>query len=264
MHQVKVVIPIYRLSLSEMEQASIRQTLRVLKQYPIVILHPQNLVIPEGMFPPTVAQLAVSEEWLGTRNGIAGYNRMMMSYDFYQLFSDTEYILICHTDAWIFRDELSEWCHKGYDCIAAPWIERPIYRLPIIKQYMQWIKKSHERKHTFCRQNLYGKIGNGGLSLRRVEMFKQACRTYQKEIEEYNSHHQHYYNEDVFWATVPKEFHYPTETIGLQFSFDRHPAYCLKRNKGKLPFGCHSWNKPRMYKFWKHIIHWNDLLNTQN
>ncbi len=264
MHQVKVVIPIYRLSLSPMEQASIQQTLQVLKKYPIIILHPQNLRIPATMFPPQIEKLAVSEDWLGTRKGIAGYNNMMMSYDFYQLFADTEYILICHTDAWIFRDELAEWCDLHYDCIAAPWVERPIYRLPVIKQYMQWIKGYYKRKKVFCRQSLYGKIGNGGLSLRRVDIFKQACRTYQKEIEEYNSHNEHYFNEDVFWATVPQNFHYPTESKALQFSFDRHPAYCLRLNKGKLPFGCHSWSKPRMYAFWKHIINWENLIETKN
>lgn len=263
MYQVKVIIPIYRLNLSPMEQASILQTLQVLREHPILILHPENLNIPDNMFPPYVAKLAVSEDWLGTRNGIAGYNSMMMSHEFYQLFSDTEYILICHTDAWIFRDELTHWCKQNYDCIAAPWIERPIYRLPIIKQYMKWLKAHKEQNGKFCRQTLYGKVGNGGLSLRRVEAFKEACITYRKEIETYNSHREHCFNEDVFWATIPENFRYPTENTALQFSFDRHPAYCLKRNNGQLPFGCHSWNKPHMYAFWKHIINWEEVLNTK-
>ena len=70
MYQVKVIIPIYRLNLSPMEQASILQTLQVLREHPILILHPENLNIPDNMFPPYVAKLAVSEDWLGTRNGI--------------------------------------------------------------------------------------------------------------------------------------------------------------------------------------------------
>lgn len=246
-----------------MEQASILQTLKVLKRYPIIILHPQSLDIPASMFPPNVDKFAVSEEWLGTRNGIAGYNNMMMSYEFYQLFSDTKYILICHTDAWIFRDELAQWCNMNFDCIAAPWVERPIYRFPIIKQYMQWISTKKKREGKFCRQSLYGKIGNGGLSLRKVQTFKEACITYQKEIKKFNLHNEHCFNEDVFWATVPSNFHYPSEKIALKFSFDRHPSYCLKQNAGQLPFGCHSWSKPRMYTFWKRIINWRNLLQPQ-
>lgn len=62
---------------------------------------------------------------------------MMMSEAFYQLFSDCEYILICHTDAWIFRDDLSAWCQKGYDLIAAPWPTRPRYRHFPMKQFIQ-------------------------------------------------------------------------------------------------------------------------------
>ena len=71
MYQVKVIIPIYRLNLSPMEQASILQTLQVLREYPILILHPENLNIPDNMFPPYVTKLAVSEDWLGTRNGLS-------------------------------------------------------------------------------------------------------------------------------------------------------------------------------------------------
>ncbi len=62
MYQVKVIIPIYRLNLSPMEQASILQTLQVLREHPILILHPENLNIPDNMFPPYVAKLAVRKE----------------------------------------------------------------------------------------------------------------------------------------------------------------------------------------------------------
>lgn len=60
--------------------------------------------------------------------GIAGYNRLMMSPEFYETFAQWEYILIYQTDAWVFSDRLSEWCSKGYDYIGAPWIPKPKYR----------------------------------------------------------------------------------------------------------------------------------------
>ena len=89
------------------------------------------------------------------------------------------YVLVCHTDAWVFRDELADWCRKGYDCVAAPWIRRPVYDKPIVKQYMNWLANRRIRQGRFCRQQLYGRVGNGGFSLRRVEAFSAACDRYQ-------------------------------------------------------------------------------------
>ena len=260
MDLVKVIVPVYRPVLSPMEKASLLETIYILNRYPIVVLHPESMSVAELPGKGKVSYMPVSDEWLGLRNGIAGCNRMMLSREFYRMFDDTEYLLICHTDAWIFRDELEEWCRKGYDCIAAPWIRRPIYNFPIVKQYMDLLSRYKAAKGTFCRQQLYGKIGNGGLSLRRTKACAEACINYAETIKAYGEQRKHYFNEDVFWATVPREFSYPTEKEALRFSFDRHPQYCMKLNDGLLPFGCHSWSKPQMYKFWRNIIDWETLL----
>ncbi|MDY4733016.1 MAG: DUF5672 family protein, partial [Sodaliphilus sp.] len=50
------------------------------------------------------------------------------------------------------------------------------------------------------------------------------------------------------------DFKYPDYLEAMKFSFDKHPAYCYKKNGNQLPFGCHGWNKKRMIKFWKKII----------
>ena len=79
-----------------------------------------------------------------------GYNEMMMSEKFYELFSDYEYILICHVDAWLFRNELVEWCRKGYDHVAAPWPMRPRYGRFPLKQYLKlklWLKPKRKIIH---------------------------------------------------------------------------------------------------------------------
>lgn len=248
---VKVVIPIYR-PLDKLEQASLAQSAKMLSRYPIVLLHPKEMDMSGFTAEyPSLETLGVSAEWLGRANGIAGYNRMCLSAAFYELFDDCEYILICQTDAWIFRDELSEWCAKGYDYVGAPWVRRAIYDLPLIKQFMALRRR-------LCgptdRQLLYGKVGNGGLSLRRVESCRNACTKYAAIIEEFLSHRHHIYNEDVFWATMPSEFRYPTEREALAFAFDTNPRYCYRLMGNKLPFGCHSWTKPKMYRFWRTII----------
>ena len=219
---VRVVVPVYR-ELTPDEESSLRNNVRVLAAWPFTVLHPRGVTPPACCRELGVETRAVGDEWLGRRNGIAGYNRMMLSEEFYASFPDTEYILICHTDAWIFRDELGDWCRRGYDYEAS-------------------------------RQVLYGRVGNGGLSLRRVEAFRRACATYRTEAESYLADPCHLHNEDVFWAVVPREFRYPAPDEALRFSIDTHPAYALRRLGGDLPFGCHSWTKRRMRRAWRGII----------
>ena len=254
-YKAKVVIPVYRPSLAAGEQASLRNTLDKLGQWPIVLLKPRGLdisAVTDGL--PPHEELEVSDEWLGSRNGIHGYNVMMLSRSFYELFADTDYILVCHTDAWIFRDELEMWCDRGYDCVAAPWIRRRVYDLPLVKQYMRLRYRMAKRPGELLKQDIYGRIGNGGLTLRRVDSFIGACDRYAAETERFKSGRGHLWNEDVFWATVPAGFSYPTPEEALAFAFDTNPRYCYRLCGGCLPFGCHSWNKPRMWRFWRNII----------
>ena len=250
---VRVVVPVYR-ELTPDEESSLRNNVRVLAAWPFTVLHPRGVTPPACCRELGLETRAVGDEWLGRRNGIAGYNRMMLSEEFYASFPDTEYILICHTDAWIFRDELGDWCRRGYDCVAAPWLRRPLYDLPLVKQYMQWRERMKRRRGEASRQVLYGRVGNGGLSLRRVEAFRRACATYRTEAESDLADPCHLHNEDVFWAVVPREFRYPAPDEALRFSIDTHPAYALRRLGGSLPFGCHSWTKRRMRRAWRGII----------
>lgn len=125
---VKIVIPLYRLPLSQAEETAIKHTARILQSYPICFIIPEGLPkAPLERLIPQAGIMSVSNHWLGRENGISGYNDMMMSKDFYSLFADTEYILICQPDAWIFRDELEKWCRKSYDYIGAPWIRPEKY-----------------------------------------------------------------------------------------------------------------------------------------
>ena len=94
--EVVVVVPVYRPELTVWERASLRQTVRVLQEN-----YPVELLVPCGMDCSAIRREVsglpvreVSDEWLGRRNGIAGYNRMMLSAGFYELFRDYEYLLI--------------------------------------------------------------------------------------------------------------------------------------------------------------------------
>ena len=107
--KVIIAIPIYR-DLREEEIVALDNNLEILRNYPTVLIKPTGLntnALKERY--PQVGEIEVSNQWLGTINGIMGYNEMMTSPDFYSLFSDYEYLLICQTDVWIFRDDLMKW-----------------------------------------------------------------------------------------------------------------------------------------------------------
>lgn len=172
MGRIAVIIPIYRDFLNEYDRISLDRTCRILSSHDLVVVH------PEGMDTSGITKdyplLKFKSFPKAFFDGIMGYNRMMLSPDFYSAFLDYEYMLICQTDAYIFRDELEEWCQKGYDYIGAPWLKRPIYDFPVMKLFMAislWYKRLRRVK---SKQELYNKIGNGGLSLRKVSSFYQT------------------------------------------------------------------------------------------
>ena len=128
MNLVKVVIPIYQASLSQQERKSLSQAYKILRMYPLVVIKPNHLDLSELVTEfPKLSFISFADSYF---KGISGYNRLMLAKEFYESFLDCTYILIYQLDAYVFRDELREWCNKGYDYIGAPWLQRPVYKLP--------------------------------------------------------------------------------------------------------------------------------------
>lgn len=254
---VKIIIPIYRAELAPLEKISLQQICRILKNYPLTVIKPAGLDLTalSRQYPQLVFEEFEGEYF----RGISAYNRLMMSEVFYSRFVDYEYILICQLDTYIFKDELKEWCNKGYDYIGAPWFVRPIYRFPLLR-LTSWIKKQFcELFHLPNSQITNFKVGNGGLSLRRVSSHLKAVSVLHETIDRFLQHPgNHLFNEDVFFSVEVNKhgmnFTYPDYMEALRFSFDKYPALCYKLNNNQLPFGCHSWYKRRMKKFWFPII----------
>lgn len=252
---VKIIIPLYRETLNRWESAALANNMKQLSAYQTIFLKPEDVDVSAVTNAYPQAQvMSVSPDWLGTKRGIAGYNEMMMSQRFYDLFADTEYILICHTDAWIFRDDLLRWCRSGYDLVAAPWPVRPRYRRFPFKQYL-WLKRRLSTPaHGISRLDMFGKIGNGGLCLRRVSAFSSACQRHADEIARFNSLSDTMHNEDIFWALVPMELTRPSVEEALQFAFDLKPRVCWQLNGQQLPMGCHGYMHKSRVEFWQKFI----------
>lgn len=251
--QVAVIIPIYRLPLSDDERLSLDQVCHILKGYPLIAIHPVSLDLSPVLHDyPDLQAEEFDDSYF---KGIAGYNQLMLSTECYGRFLKWDYILIYQLDAWVFRDELQAWCEKGYDYIGAPWLEKPVYRLPLIASFMRMRHKWLLKQGKPSPQSFYNKIGNGGLSLRRVKSHYAATSEYKNLIDSFLSKpRSHFFNEDVFWATQLPEFVYPDAREALLFAFDKYPAYCYRLTNGQLPFGCHGWNKRKMKRFWTPII----------
>lgn len=257
MKKVCIVIPIYRSNIGSLEETSLRQAACIFKNRDIIIISPEGLDVSNilDMIPGATVRRFNPDYF----KGIPGYNSLMMSAEFYGRFTDYEYMLIYQTDAYVFNDSLDSWCDRGYDYVGAPWLVRPIYNHPLlklgsaIKHGVRKLAGLPDLKATWW------KVGNGGLSLRKIKPHLTAVERLDSIVSEFLSHKgNHIYNEDVFFSTEVNKhglgFSYPDWREALQFSFDKYPALCYELNGNRLPMGCHSWYKKRMRKFWFPII----------
>ncbi len=255
--EVAVVVPIYRDSLSDYERVSLQSIVSVLGGYPLVFVKPRSLKLEKvGRMFPQLRQEGFDDSLFVS---IHAYNTLMLSPAFYERFARYEYILIAQLDTYIFRDELHQWCAKGYDYVGAPWVVRDFYNHPFMRLCSMVKRWYCELMHKPNSQITGNRVGNGGLSLRKVESHIRATRELSGVVERYLSYERHHlFNEDVFFAIEPNRhglgFRYPECAEALEFSFDKHPGYCYKKMGGRLPFGCHAWSKKRMLKFWAPII----------
>ena len=94
-------------------------------------------------------------------------------------------MLIHQTDSYLFRDEIEEWCNKGYDYIGGP----------IISTLKEWSQDDIN--------NWEPKVGNGGLSLRRICIFKDITNPNGALMKYLNLDQEildNIYNEDSFFC----------------------------------------------------------------
>lgn len=259
MQEVKVIIPVYRTEMSQHEEVSLRQTFQVLGKHPITI------VCPEGLDIECILEEVPNRENIGVERfdpqffkGIKGYNSLMLSETFYERFLSSKYILICQTDAYVFRDDLLYWCQRGYDYIGAPWLgSKETWLSGFLRSLDNAFrvikgKKKRNWDHLF-------KVGNGGFSLRKVESFYNIATQYKELITTLKDDSKSIYAvEDVFWSLkaplLQPDFKIPDYQEAVSFAIDRKPDIAIKFNNGELPFACHGFDKPKVKEFWEKYI----------
>lgn len=272
---VKILIPVYKKELTLEEERSFKQCLYILNHYPIVVVTHQTLSIDSYIQIAKKLGVNIEIEYFDEEyfKSVTAYSRLLLSKIFYLRFQHTKYIFIYQLDGFVFRDELNEWCERGYDYIGAPWF----------KDY-----KSHEDGAMLC------KVGNGGVSLRKVSAFLSVFEKpfplsiypfYIKNIRKkgffrmciravkilflllFTRKKIKYYlenltderiNEDCFWADGLSKtrlaFNVPDLVTAANFCFERSPSYLFRLIGNKIPFACHAYEKYEYESFWKNYI----------
>lgn len=251
-----VVLPIYKEMPSELEWMSFLQLLDVLGHYPISLLTHAQLDLHRYSAELTRRGIAFRQENFPQEHfsGIPGYNALLLHADFYNRYSDSEFILVYQLDALVFRDELESWCSRNFDYVGAPWFQM------------------------FAPQGELWGVGNGGFSLRKVRAalhilqvladWRAAYLTNPELFTQRFAHDpflqqilnnllvydparpecwQSLNNEDHLWGLLaPKissSYSLPLPHEAIPFSFECSPASLFEKNGRKLPFGCHAWEK---------------------
>lgn len=257
-----VVVPLYESNPDQWQRLSFEQCCRILGGHPICIATNKEVDIRQYQKIASQFGLKILREDFESSYfaSIAGYNRLMLDKHFYQRFAEYEYMLVYQLDAWVFRDELDDWCNKGYDYIGAPWIE----------------------KDENGNIELAG-VGNGGFSLRRIQHFIDVLshrgpvrsgkqlhlkpsiknKVYKFFYSLGYQNNLSYYKKDetifediflsIFLADTKLRALTPDAETACHFAFEQAPSYLYSKTK-QLPFGCHAWQKYEYDSFWKEHI----------
>ncbi|MDH7515001.1 MAG: DUF5672 family protein [Bacteroidota bacterium] len=254
MSRAIVVIPVYRERLTAEEREAVRRIRDILGG------HERAAIVPDTMreTPFDAERVPFDKAYF---EGTASYSTLLLSDTFYARFERYEYILLHQLDALVFRDELNEWCGKGYDYIGAP----------------VHVDKYNPRSRAV--------VGNGGFSLRKVESFRRVLsstrmkdrsssrflidilkedvpdvplrsltslyhrarilRSVRRGVEAYTRAYS--LNEDLFWSLRARlffpSFKTPPPIEAAEFAIENFPRLWYDTIGKKTPFGCHAWAK---------------------
>lgn len=240
MKPVVVVVPIYQSNLSELERYSLQSSIsRINPGRDIVFIGPSGLDLDFYLNKyPDIPFVSFENDYF---KSIQGYSRLLLSVDFYQLFSEYEFMLILQTDAILLKDDLDEWCSRLYDYVGAPWPDGIEVFVNLGRFDGSFGKKI--RAH----------VGNGGLSLRRIRKCTGLINEFPDAIKLFLKTGS---SEDIFFGVMgmlSSNFILPNEIVASSFSLELKPEYYYAVNEGVTPMGGHAWWKYNP-KFWMELM----------
>jgi hypothetical protein len=255
-----VVIPIHSDKPTKNELVSFKQCFDVLKKHTIKIIIPRGLNM--DAYKQVVSSFEIIEIDSIWQSSIEKYNKLKLSWFFYDLFKEFNFLLTYELDAFVFEDKIDFWCQKNYDYIGAPWFLG--YGLPKSNEIIGVGNSGFSlRKISSMRNaihNIYiGKSNYSLLSIQRIKVIIKRCLFYVNIFrkENYTIQNYNHFNEDGFIALVIpqhiKNFNIAPINEAIKFSFEVKPVYLYELNNNNLPMGCHAWEKYD-FEFWKPYI----------
>jgi len=249
---VCVVIPCHRWPLLPYERVALDRCMTVLGGYATALVAPRtmNAAGLKRQYP----MLRIEPFPDAYFAGVAGYNRMLLADEFYARFAMYEYILIHQLDAFVFQDQLGAWCARDFDYIGAPWLPRVqapsavrLIRAALRRRWYRLVDR-HDPHHGGTHHAQYDyAVGNGGFSLRRVEGLRKVLRDHRRRLARYIDYGHFTEGEDLFFCVEANRYRRRVRTPGLReaaaFAWESHPAAAAAITGGRLPFGCHGWNR---------------------
>lgn len=247
-----VIFPLYQKPTAT-ELAFLEQGIKHTKGFKQVIIAPEGLVVDNAF--GLLEQLEVKRFAKHYFDGISGYNHLLLSKGFYAAFGLYEYMLIHQADVYLFKTELQDWCEKDYDYIGAPFFRPDKLNRNAAYNLLQKAKLSFKKNKIYG--NRYNKVGNGGLSLRKISTALTVLeKVNQPLLNQYIKSEGDEFNEDIFWSLeAPQiiDFKIPLMDEGMKFAIEFHPEAAYKYLGEELPFGCHAPLKHNP-DFWKKFI----------
>lgn len=281
-----VVIPVYKVAPEQFEIASFTQCLRILNDFTITLITFEELNLSCYQDIAKTAGKVFEVEYFNKEffRSIDGYNKLCLSPWFYKRFIDFEFMLIYQLDAWVFKNQLQYWCEKDYDYIGSPFfrnistdknipvftkemigignggfslrkieyclrVSSDIHNRPYLKPSFLWrmyftedIKSQRGLTFLVSFFNISFKLLLKTLGVRNTLKYFIKAGVYEDRIYGYFTP-----NAWNVKASIP------TFEEALHFSFEVNPSFVYNKN-GKLPFGCHAFEKWEFDTFWhKHI-----------
>lgn len=245
-----IVIPIYKYELDILDKLSLNRLNKIVKmKYDLFFVKPESLNC-ENYYKifnkELVTEISFKDSYFENTDS---YSQLCIQYDFYNTFSDYEYMYIYQTDCYLVKDELNAWCDKGYDYIGAP----------IISSNANWVNIKNPNKWE-------PQVGNGGFSLRKIETFKEITdpngefrRTYNLSDEQLAS----IKYEDLYFMNYVAKYYditTPDWKTALYFAIDMNADVIYDKLKFKeLPMGIHAW--PKNIRHWQNVL--DELKNNR-
>lgn len=276
-----IVIPVYKTELKISEVASFKQCLTVLNKHDIYLVTYRGLDL--SWYTKTSQECkkkinVVYFDYSFFSTGL-GYNYLCLNKNFYQSFTQYEYMLIYQLDAWVFRDELQFWCEKGYDWIGAPFqenisscsvtdnketggnggfclrkvsyciklLDRPKW-LPYLRPGYLWktiyLMHSQQKRNT-----VYSFLLTLGKTLLKSCGYRNNLGYFLRT----GKINEDYYFSEYALHSWGKNAKFPTFIEAACFAFEKNPTF-LYTLIHQLPFGCHGFEKWEFDSFWTKYI----------